>query len=63
MLLDLGLRGSATATPFPATKKTLDFPEFLKLYGVQCGLAAPEKPNRPHLIWVPTASGVWQEVI
>ena len=62
MLLDLGLRGAATTTPFPATKKYIDFPEFLKLYGVQCGLAVSEKPNRPRLLWVPTASGMWCEV-
>ena len=49
-------------TPFPATKKYIDFPEFLKLYGVQCGLAVSEKPNRPRLLWVPTASGMWCEV-
>lgn len=62
MLLDLGLRGAAVSISPTLDSWTLDFPAFLELYCVQCGLSGAKKSDRPDGIWVPTPTGMWEEV-
>ena len=63
MLLDLGLRGAAVSIKPTHGAWTLDFPAFLELYSHQCGLSIAGKSNRQDGIWIPTASGIWEEVM
>ena len=63
MLLDLGLRGAAVTIKPTHGAWTLDFPAFLELYSHQCGLSIPGIAGHHDGIWIPTATGMWEEVI
>jgi hypothetical protein len=66
IMLDLGFRASslsdAVALADGLDNKLFDFPTFLELYSISCGLAdSGDRKMTESSFWIPSSTGIWME--